>query len=105
MGRGYVELGGGGAEIPHLVQLARNTEQIKGTVLYTSAIYPVSVNGDQALFARIRQMPDLHRGNSLGTGLGECNRCRYCRALPDVQVFRNHLGTRPKRLDFHKQRV
>lgn len=50
--QGYIEVTDSGAQIPHLVQLARNTEQIRSTALYSDAIYPVSAyNGERTIHA------------------------------------------------------
>lgn len=85
VGRGYIEVGENGAETPHLVQLARNTEQIRGTVLYTSAIYPVSVNGDKRYLHGYARCPTCAEGTRSGQAAvsaidaGTVERCPTCK--------------------------
>lgn len=83
--RGYIETNASGAEIPHLVQLARNTEQIKGTSLYTSAIYPVSDNGDVRYLHAYGGCPQCVAGSAAGSAAvcdidsGGIQRCPVCK--------------------------
>ena len=83
--RGYIETSASGAEIPHLVQLARNTEQIKGTSLYTSAIYPVSSNGEARYLHAYSGCPQYAAGSAAGKAAvrdidsGGIQRCPVCK--------------------------
>ncbi len=83
--RGHVETNASGTEIPHLVQLARNTEQIKGTSLYTSAIYPVSDNGDGRYLHAYGGCPQYVAGSAAGSAAvcdidsGGIQRCPVCK--------------------------
>ena len=83
--RGYVETSPSGTEVPHLVQLARNTEQIKGTSLYTSAIYPASSNGDTRYLHAYSGCPQYAAGSAAGTAAvceidsGSVQRCPVCK--------------------------
>lgn len=83
--RGYMETSASGTEIPHLVQLARNTEQIKGTSLYTSAIYPVSSNGNVRYLHAYGGCPQYAAGSADGRAAvrdidsGSAQRCPVCK--------------------------
>lgn len=64
--RGYIETSDSGAEIPHLVQLARNTAQIRETSLYGNAIYPVSSNDGVLYLHAYDSCPQCRAGSTAG---------------------------------------
>lgn len=64
--RGYIETSDSGAEIPHLVQLARNTAQVRETSLYGNAIYPVSSNDGVLYLHAYDSCPQCRAGNTAG---------------------------------------
>lgn len=82
--KGYVETSASGSEIPHLVHLARNTEQIRSTWLYTNAIYPVSANDEHSYLHAYRGCPCYAAGTGTGTAAlcdidaGRVERCPRC---------------------------
>lgn len=82
--QGYVERSSSGTEMPHLVQLARNTSQIKGTSLYTSAIYPVSAHGDESFLHAYSGCPKYGEGSPAGSASvsaidsGAIRKCTVC---------------------------
>lgn len=82
---GYIETSPSGSEVPHLVQLARNTEQIKNTSLYTSGIYPVSSNGDTRYLHAYSGCPQYTAGSAAGNAAvcdidsGSVQRCPICK--------------------------
>lgn len=82
--KGYVERSTSGAEIPHLVHLARNTEQIRNTFLFTEAIYPVSKNGEASYLHAYSGCPGYASGNPAGKASvssidsGANQRCPNC---------------------------
>lgn len=82
---GYIETSPSGSEVPYLVQLARNTEQIKNTSLYTSAIYPVSSNGDTRYLHAYSGCPQYTAGSTAGNAAvcdidsGSVQRCPICK--------------------------
>lgn len=83
--RGHIETSASGAEIPHLVQLARNTAQIRETSLYTSAIYPVSSNGETRFLHAYGGCPQYAAGSAAGSAAvrdidtGSVQRCPSCK--------------------------
>lgn len=83
--RGYIETSASGTEIPHLVQLARNTAQIRETPLYTNAIYPVSSNGDARYLHAYSGCPQCTAGTASGSAAvcdidsGAVQRCPVCK--------------------------
>ena len=83
--RGYIETSASGTEIPHLVQLARNTAQIRETSLYTNAIYPVSGNGDARYLHAYSGCPQYTAGTASGSAAvcdidsGSVQRCPVCK--------------------------
>lgn len=86
--KGYVERSASGAELPHLVYLARNTEQIRGTFLYTECIHPVSDNGGTLVLHAYRGCPTYRSGSPAGTAAvssidsGGTQRCPDCKFSP-----------------------
>lgn len=82
--QGRVETTESGAKIPHLVQLARNTSQIKETSLYTDARYPVSENAGVRHLHAYESCPTYLAGSSAGYGAvceidsGALQKCPSC---------------------------
>lgn len=83
--RGYIETSDSGAEIPHLVQLARNTAQIRETSLYGNAIYPVSSNDGVLYLHAYDSCPQCRAGSTAGRAAvssidgGGVQRCPVCK--------------------------
>lgn len=83
--KGYIETSASGTEIPHLVQLARNTKQIKETSLYTSSIYPVSNNGSASYLHAYSGCPKYAEGAAAGKSsvsaidAGTVQQCPTCK--------------------------
>ncbi len=83
--QGYVETTDTGAQIPHLVQLARNTEQIRSTSLYTDAIYPISSSNGTRTIHAYAGCPGYSSGSPSGYGSvsevdsGSVHICEHCR--------------------------
>lgn len=83
--RGYVETSASGTEIPHLVQLARNTAQIRETSLYNNATYPVSSNDGVLYLHAYDGCPQCQAGSAAGhaavSGIdgGGIQRCPVCK--------------------------
>lgn len=65
--KGWIDTSATGAEMPHLIQLARNTAQIKETWLYTANSYPVSSNGDKKYLHAYSGCPTCTEGERSGT--------------------------------------
>lgn len=82
--RGYIETSETGAQIPHLARLARNTEQIRSTSLYTDSIYPVSNNGGKYIIHAYGACPRCVEGSSSGSAAvcdvdsGAVQKCDLC---------------------------
>ncbi len=84
--KGYIEISESGAQIPHLARLARNTEQIRETPLYTDSIYPVSVNNGTYTLHAYSGCPRYRSGSPAGTaavceidsgGVHKCDLCNF----------------------------
>ncbi len=82
--QGYIETTDTGAQIPHLVQLARNTEQIRSTSLYSDAIYPVSSNDGKRTLHAYSGCPGYATGSAGGyasvseVDSGAAQVCEHC---------------------------
>ena len=82
---GSIERTERGVELPNLKPLARNTEQIRSTYLYTQRIYPVSQNGDKRVLHAYAGCPAYQSGTPSGTASvqeidgGSVQRCETCR--------------------------
>ena len=82
--RGYVETTESGGEIPHLVELARNTDGIRGTWLYTDSSYPVSENDGERFIHAYWGCPKYQEGSYAGCASvcdeegGSVFKCEYC---------------------------
>lgn len=83
--KGFIDRTASGAEAPHLVYLARNTQQIKETFLYTEAIYPVSNNNGTAYLHAYQGCPEYQAGSPAGKASvssidsGSVHRCDTCK--------------------------
>lgn len=82
---GRIETSASGSEVPHLVQLARNTAQIRETSLYTDCIYPTSINGETRTLHAWTGCPEYAAGSPSGSAAvcdidsGACQSCPTCR--------------------------
>lgn len=74
-----------GLEVPKLKYLARNTDGIKKTELYTEAIYPVSKNDNKKYLHACTSCPKYQKGQDCGLASvasidsGENSKCTLCK--------------------------
>ena len=77
-----------GNEYPDLRALARNTEQIRATQLYTEAVYPVSQEGEKRVLHAWTGCPEYAKGQPAGlaavSGIddGSLATCPQCKMRP-----------------------
>ena len=83
--KGFVSASATGGEDPHLAALARNTEQIKQTFLYTEQIYPLSSSDGKLTLHSHAGCPGYQQGAAAGLGsaqmvdAGSAMRCEHCK--------------------------
>lgn len=81
---GYVATSSEGAEMPHFATLARNTEQIRATSLYTEQAYPLSSDGKKTTLHAYVGCPEYQKQAPAGTGAvdaidsGSVHKCASC---------------------------
>lgn len=86
--QGSVPTDAQGNEYPDLKGLARNTEQIRATVLYTEAVYPTSVEGEKRVLHAWTGCPEYAKGQPGGlaavSGIddGSLATCPQCKMRP-----------------------
>lgn len=93
--KGYVDHTASGSEMPRLVYLARNTQQIRETYLYTEAIYPVSQNDDDLFLHAYQGCPTCTSGIPKGIASVSSIDAGTLKRCPDCQFSARTLGRVP----------
>ncbi len=92
---GFVTTSSTGKTVPHLEKLARNTDGIRETYLYTEQAYPVSVNDGELRLHAWEGCPGYQEGSAAGYGSCSDAESGWIALCPECEFSVRTLGRVP----------